>query len=251
MSTQTSVKKPRAPKKEKAPVADPVNVPATPAPVAPVKKERAKKTEEPVVGESAEPAPPVKKPRAKAVKVEKTAVVPVPEAGPESTEEEEKTSKKTGKQKLCKEVGEGIDKLLESLSEDLDNDKFGAADKLVKKYFKELVKLGAKTKKLQKKPATEGAKNSQSGFSKPMRVSAEMANFAGWNPAELKSRNEVNKAMCEYIKSHELQSPNDKRNIIPDAKLAGILRYNSEVPLTFASMQKYFGHLFLKDEVTA
>jgi len=58
------------------------------------------------------------------------------------------------------------------------------------------------------------AKNS--AFMKPMNISAELAEVVGAGPMP---RSEVVKKLWEYIKGHNLQDPNNKRNINADEKL--------------------------------
>ena len=77
-----------------------------------------------------------------------------------------------------------------------------------------------------------------------------MAKFTGWNATELKSRVDVTKYLCNYIKEHNLQNPEDKRQIIPDAKLAKLIKYDSKKenePLRYYSLQRFLKPHFLKD----
>ncbi len=55
-----------------------------------------------------------------------------------------------------------------------------------------------------------------SAFSKPMKPDAALAEVIGSEPMP---RTEVVKKMWEYIKKHNLQNPNNKRNIMADDKL--------------------------------
>lgn len=43
--------------------------------------------------------------------------------------------------------------------------------------------------------------NYNSGLQKPLKISKEMADFAGWNYDELHSRVDVTKVVCEYVKN--------------------------------------------------
>lgn len=58
-----------------------------------------------------------------------------------------------------------------------------------------------------------------SGFMKPMTPSAELAEIVGKKPLP---RTEVTKKMWEYIKKHDLQAPENRRNINADTKLKPI-----------------------------
>ena len=97
--------------------------------------------------------------------------------------------------------------------------------------------------------------NNNSGFLKPVKISNEMAKFTGWNANELRSRVDVTKYLCNYIRENNLQNPKDRRQIIADAKLSKLLNYdnkkdNSE-PLTYYRIQSYIKPHFIKPEVIA
>ena len=64
---------------------------------------------------------------------------------------------------------------------------------------------------------TPPKKNSK--FMKPMKISEELAAVVGKGPMP---RTEVTKQIWVYIKKHKRQDPDNKRNIIPDEKLAAV-----------------------------
>lgn len=78
----------------------------------------------------------------------------------------------------------------------------------------------------KKRQVTKRVSSVNSGFLKPVQVSREVSEFAGWKNSELHSRTEVTKCVCEYIKSHNLQNPENRRLILPDKKLAALLSYD-------------------------
>ena len=102
---------------------------------------------------------------------------------------------------------------------------------------------------MKKKPKSTRQVNTNAGFSKPVRVSEQMAAFIGLpSAAELVSRVFVTKFLCQYIKSNDLQNPTDKRQIVADSKLSALLNYHptSETePLTYYRMQTYMRPHFL------
>ena len=102
----------------------------------------------------------------------------------------------------------------------------------------------------QKNPSTRKNSNNNSGFLKPVQISNDMAKFTGWNPNELKSRVDVTKYLCKYIRDNELQDPKDKRNIIMDSKLSKLLNYdakkNDGKPLTYYRIQTCIKPHFIK-----
>jgi upstream activation factor subunit UAF30 len=59
-------------------------------------------------------------------------------------------------------------------------------------------------------------KEANSAFMKPMTISADLAAVIGEGPMP---RSEVTKKIWEYIKKHNLQDPQNKRNINADDKL--------------------------------
>ena len=95
---------------------------------------------------------------------------------------------------------------------------------------------------MKQKTRTNRSGNQNSGFLKPVTISKEMAKFTGWNPSELKSRVEVTKYICDYIRENQLQNPEDRREIRPDSKLRKLLKYDAKkasAPLRYYSLQTY------------
>lgn len=63
---------------------------------------------------------------------------------------------------------------------------------------------------------------------KPMQVSPELEAVIGAGPM---SRGEVVKRIWDYIKKNNLQNPQNKRNILADAKLKAIFGGKGEVTM--------------------
>lgn len=61
---------------------------------------------------------------------------------------------------------------------------------------------------------------------KPLTLSAELEAVVGAGPL---SRGTVVKKLWEYIKSHDLQNPTNKRNILADEKLQKLFGGKKEV----------------------
>jgi len=119
--------------------------------------------------------------------------------------------------------------------------------KFVKSLTKSLRTLKKDTEKAMKmKRKTNRAKNTTSGFMKPVQISDEMIKFTGWDADAPKSRVDVTKFICNYIKENELQKPEDRRVILPDAKLKKILNHQDGENLTYYSLQKKIQHHFTK-----
>ena len=119
--------------------------------------------------------------------------------------------------------------------------------KFVKSVTKSLRTLKKDTVKAMKmKRKTNRAKNTTSGFMKPVKISDEMIKFTGWDADAPKSRVDVTKFICKYIKEKDLQKPEDRRVILPDSKLKKILKYEEGDNLTYYSLQKKIQHHFKK-----
>jgi upstream activation factor subunit UAF30 len=113
---------------------------------------------------------------------------------------------------------------------------------------------GHSVRVLKQKQKTNRKNNTNSGFLKPVIISNDMAKFTGWNPDELRSRVDVTKYICKYIRDNDLQNPDDRRQILADKKLAKLLEYSAdddEKPLTYYRIQTYMKKHFTnppKDE---
>ena len=103
---------------------------------------------------------------------------------------------------------------------------------------------------LKQKHRTNRKNNTNSGFLKPVKISSEMSKFTGWNSTDLKSRVDVTKFICNYIKEKDLQNPEDRRQILADAKLSKLLKYDvtkDDKPLTYYRIQSYIKPHFVTD----
>ena len=86
-----------------------------------------------------------------------------------------------------------------------------------------------------------------SGFNKPVCISVDLCEFFNFTYGTELSRPDVTKRLTSYIKEHNLQNPNNKREIIPDKKLAKLLTGPTDgTPLTFFNLQRYIKHHFAR-----
>jgi len=116
------------------------------------------------------------------------------------------------------------------------------------KKLKTLKNQSSRVKHRTSTKTSSATNNANSGFLKPVKISSEMAKFTGWEP---KSRVDVTKYICNYIKEHELQNPKDKRQILADSKLSKLLNYDPKKesePLTYYRIQSYIKPHFIKTE---
>lgn len=129
--------------------------------------------------------------------------------------------------------------------------------KFLRTLNKKLKSLKTQTTRLKQRssnPKKDSSVNTNSGFLKPVKISNEMAKFTGWDVNELKSRVDVTKYLCNYIRENNLQNPSDKRQIIADAKLAKLIKFDPKKesePLTYYRLQTYLKNHFIKPEISA
>jgi chromatin remodeling complex protein RSC6 len=153
---------------------------------------------------------------------------------------------------------ESFDELIKSIESEMEalreGDTKNKGIKFLKTMNKRLKILKNQSARIikQKRVSTKKSTNNNSGFLKPVKISTEMAKFTGWDKETLKSRVDVTKFLCTYIKDNNLQNPVDKRQILADGKLQKLLKYDPKKetePLTYFRLQnKLKGH-FIKDTV--
>ena len=105
---------------------------------------------------------------------------------------------------------------------------------------KQVETIGKHVSHISHKRPSNRKGNANSGFLKPVHISKDMAQFAGWDSSQPKSRVDATKALCKYIRDNNLQNPENRRQIFPDEKLKKLLGYeDGSEPLTYYSMQTY------------
>lgn len=95
-----------------------------------------------------------------------------------------------------------------------------------KKFTTEIRRLvsavGKFEKKMQKqtrKRRTRTGRTTESGITRPVRVSDEMCQFLGESAGTFLARTEVTKRITTYIREHNLQNPENRKQIFPDKAL--------------------------------
>lgn len=185
--------------------------------------------------------------------VKATKEVKAPEAKAETSPPPATTKRRTPTRDT---VIAGFDELIETVEQEIQRLREGPTKTTGVKFLRSLNKniklLKNKAGRVMKqKPKTGRSNNKNSGFLKPVAISQEMAKFTGWNHKDLKSRVEVTKYICDYIKKHDLQNPEDRRQINPDTKLQKLLGYNprkNKEPLRYYSLQTHLKRHFPKNE---
>jgi len=105
--------------------------------------------------------------------------------------------------------------------------------KQMKKYERDIKK---QSKMSKKKP---------SGFAMPTKVSEKLSDFMGLTEGQQVARTEVTKYIINYIKTNNLQNPNNNQSIIPDVKLKSLFD-NHDGEITYFNIQKHMNKHFIK-----
>ena len=89
------------------------------------------------------------------------------------------------------------------------------------------------------------------GFAKPTPLSAPLCVFLGERDGTELARTEVTKRITTYIKDHNLQNPEAKKQILPDARLRALLYSKDSDEVTYFNLQRYMKiHFLRKDKET-
>jgi chromatin remodeling complex protein RSC6 len=135
---------------------------------------------------------------------------------------------------------EKLSRIIRGLASDLK--------KVKRAYTKEhrgLEKMAKGKKKRSRDP--NAPPRAPSGFNKPGPLSKDLCKFLKVPENTELSRPDVTKRLTHYIKENNLQNEANKREILPDKKLAKLLSGPTDgTQLTFFNLQKYIKHHFPK-----
>ncbi len=90
------------------------------------------------------------------------------------------------------------------------------------------------------------ARRANNAFLKLRPISDELSTFMGLPPKSQRSQTDVTKFISNYVKTHNCFDPNFKRRIIPDAKLAKLLRVKDGQEVTYLNLQSFLKVHFIK-----
>ena len=220
--------------------------------MAPKTQSKKSETPAPVVAETPAPQKTQKKTTKKeevvAAAPEPVVVAPEPQAEVETSEKKErrvvsKETLHTDFEALLAKINSEVDRLRESKPK-------AKGSKFLKTLNKDIKQLHNDVLRITKfKRNGERKTSSSSGFLKPVNISSELAKFTSWDANKAYSRTQVTKFICNYIKTKKLYDEKDKRNIICDAALKNLLKYDpanppkdesgKAVPLTYFRLQQY------------
>ena len=114
----------------------------------------------------------------------------------------------------------------------------------VRKLEKTMVREMKATTRQRRGRRNDGKKREPSGFAKPTVISKELCDFLGKPYGTELARTEVTKYLTKYIKENSLQQQDDKRYIVPDKKLAKLLKTSKDSEVTYFNLQKWMKHHF-------
>ena len=178
------------------------------------------------------------------------ASVEVPVEAPVESQEELKECLKVRFERLVEAKTVQINVLREEIKE---------LRRMQKEHDQEVRELSKKTKK--KRVRKEGEPKRLSGLAKPIEISQELAKFLepyGVKSGDLVSRTDVSRMVNRYIKENNLQYSENRREIVPDAKLKKILGESIEYRVsgdetsprvyTYLKLQRYLSRHFPKKQ---
>jgi upstream activation factor subunit UAF30 len=113
---------------------------------------------------------------------------------------------------------------------------------LEKKWSREIRSAQKQTNRRKR----NGKNRAPSGFVKPTKISDELASFLGKEKGTEMARTDVTREINTYIRANKLQDKDNGRKIIPDTKLAALLKLKKTDELTYFNLQKYMSPHFAK-----
>ena len=106
-------------------------------------------------------------------------------------------------------------------------------------------------KKESKQKKKSDKKRSPNGFHKPALISPELAKFLDVPEGTELARTAVTSKIIAYVKEHNLQNPERKKEIVPDAKLKELLKPADGQVVTFFNLQTFMKNHFTKSTSVA
>jgi chromatin remodeling complex protein RSC6 len=188
------------------------------------------------------------------VKKNKDETVAITETETKADNNSEEKVPKTRKQINKETLQEEFDALIEILEKEIDKLRENTKSKGVKtlrSIAKKVKSLKTHSLKVAKNTRSARTSTNTGGFVKPVKLSKELCSFLGIKEDETRSRVEVTKFVCNYIKEKNLQDPLDRRNILyeKDENLKKLLVFDNTVgPLTYWRLQSALKTHFMKIE---
>lgn len=106
--------------------------------------------------------------------------------------------------------------------------------KAIKKEYERLKKSVDKTERKR-----ANARSNPNGFAKPVPISDELCHFLSMPVNSELSRTDITRKINAYIKQHNLNKPENKRFILPDAALRKLFQLAAGEEISYFSIQKH------------
>lgn len=116
-----------------------------------------------------------------------------------------------------------------------------------KKEFAKQVKKAEQGGKKRRVKADGESSHSNSVFLQPCKISPALAKFCGVTSDTLISRTDATRKIAAYIKEHDLQNPENRREIRGDETLTALFSLTSEDKLNYFNLQRYIKPHFIKE----
>ena len=120
---------------------------------------------------------------------------------------------------------------------------------LQKEVLRERKESKKKESKSNKKKSDK--KRSPSGFAKPAPISNDLSSFLNLENGIELARTEVTSKVIAYVKEHQLQNPENKKQILLDEKLKKLLTPEEGDVVTYFNLQTYLKKHFIGQTVTS
>ena len=114
----------------------------------------------------------------------------------------------------------------------------------LQKHGKQYIRKNTRGPK-RRNVGTEKSEKSKSGFAVPVTVSENLATFLGVTVNDQIPRTEVTKRLTAYIKEHDLQVVENRKNFTVDEALANIFNVPTGTTTNWFEMQKFLSHLLV------
>jgi chromatin remodeling complex protein RSC6 len=182
----------------------------------------------------------------------KAVATPAPVATPEPVAETPVAAPATTEVNEAEVAEQEFTTLVSSLTEEIEKvsgvvrslqQKLKAITKAHARVVKETAKRGGRR---ARRAASGDKKKNPSGFAKPSPISNELAKFLGEKEGTLMARTDVTKRINQYVKEHNLQDPTNKRTILPDEKLRGLLKVTASDKVTYFNLATFMKPHFIK-----
>ena len=114
---------------------------------------------------------------------------------------------------------------------------------------RQLNTLTTNIKYMKKRYSRRKVSNVKSGFVKPVKLSSDLQDLIGTEEHELVSRSVVNKKINDYIKSNNLQVPENRQTFVLDDKLSNLFGLEKGSVVHYFKMQTYLKSHYPKETV--